>query len=317
MTVDVKAWADALRTKDNSYITAREFTANLPVMSLHAEGQLTDKLSTGGFQINRSAWNALSLDTKIKVARELGCRIDRTWLIRSIDSTVVAILGSDYTIVDHSVVADAVAECGVPCIEVFPNSPDLDEKIVYFRLVDEDMGYDLGDGKAGVLSVNVRNSEVGVSSIGADVGICRFENGKPYYMWSKDRLSVDSCIRHYSKDPDEVVKVIREILSEAPEIAQLHADMVMKMSKMVWMGWSETDLERYPKYVIENVESTNPKSVADVYMAICYALREVENAESRRRLERQAGAILTGESGLPSKGKTKTVGAGLCPLCGK
>ena len=315
--LDPLEWIKGLPDKRDEYVTAQEFTKDLPKMLPTAEAQLVSKLNVGGIELSKTAWNMLGDTLQREVARTLGAGIgDRQWLIRSEEGVVVAILGSNYTIIDNRVVAEAVAGCGLPCYDIWPAKPDMYTKIVYFKLVSREHQYYLHtktDYRPVWLAVNLRNSEVGSSAIAADIGFCRGDllTGDLSYMWSRSRVEVSACIRHYHNDPEQVIEVIKEILKEAPGIAQMHVDYIRLASSREWSGWDDND-DRFPEYVMDHVDSTNPKSAADVYFAICDALRRVENASQRRKLEMRAMSVVEGEySGVPDA----TV-VGSCPLCG-
>jgi hypothetical protein len=310
-------WAERLPDKSNKYVTAREFTENLPKMLPTAESQLVSKLNVADIKLSKTAWNALG-DLQEEVAKRLGALVgERQWLIRSEEGVVVAVLGSDYTIIDNRVVAEAVSKCDLPCYDIWPAKPDMYTRIVYFKLVSKEHQYYLhseDDYRPVWLAVNLRNSEVGSSAIAADIGFCRGDllTGNLSYMWSRRRIEVSACIRHCHNDPEQVVGVIEEILKEAPGIAQMHVDYIRLAANRKWDGWDDND-DRFPEYVMEHVDLTNPKSVADVYFAICDSLRQVENAMQRRKLEMRAMSVVEGGySGAPD-----AIIVGTCPLCGK
>ena len=316
--LDPMEWIKGLPDKRDEYVTARELTRDLPKMLPTAEAQLVAKLNVAGIKLSKVAWNVLDSDLQRQVAQVLGNYIgDRKWLIRSEKGTVVAVLGSDYTIIDNRVVAEAVAKCGLPCYNIWPPNPDMYTKIVYFKLVSREHQYYLHtktDYRPVWLAVNLRNSEVGSSAIAADIGFCRGDllTGDLSYMWSRKRVEVSACIRHYHNDPDQVMGVIKEILKEAPDIAQMHVDYVRLAANRKWDGWDDND-DRFPEYVMEHVNLSNPKSVADVYFAISDSLRQVENAMQRRKLEMMAVSVVEGGySGMPD-----AIVVGTCPLCGK
>lgn len=316
--LDPMEWIKGLPDKRDEYITAREFTQSLPEMLPTAEAQLVSKLNVAGIKLSKIAWNCLGSDLQGQIAKQLGMFIgDRQWLIRSEGGVVVAVLGSDYTIIDNRVVAEAVAGCGLPCYDIWPAKPDKHTKIVYFKLVSKKHQYYLHGAREYRpvwLAVNLRNSEVGSSAIAADIGLARGDllTGDVSYMWSRKRVEVSACIRHYHNDPHQVMMVIKEILKEAPGIAQMHVDYIRLAANRKWDGWDDDD-DRFPEYVMEHVDLTNPKSAADVYFAICDALRQIENAMQRRRLEMRAISVVEESySGTPD-----AMVVGTCPLCGK
>lgn len=309
--IDLSEYASRLRGKKNEYIKGGEFSRDLPPMTSVAESQLVSKLSVGNIRISATAWRKLSPDTRRTVARELGSGLQNVWLTRYVDGTCVAILGEDYTIIDHAMVTDAVAACGIPCVSAYPSAPDVETSVVFFRLVDESKKYDIGKGQEGYLSVLVRNSEIGMSALGADIGIV-FGDA---YMWAQAAISVSTHIRHYHNDAQKVAEVIKEILAEAPEIAGMHSDLIRETRQLPFFNWDSLN-NAFPKYVIEQVEAANPKTAGDVYLAICKALRDVENEEYRRQMERMALQVsIDGKVVDAAQPKDVTVGV-VCPLCG-
>lgn len=321
--VEPLEWIEGLPSKCDEYVTAQEFTTDLPLMTPSAEMQFVMKLNVAGIKLSKTAWNLLPLSLQMEVAESFGRYLgDREWLIRSEGGLCVAVLGPEYTIINNDIVAKAVAKCGLPCYDIWPWRPDAFTKTVYFKLVSRDHKYtleNLGFGPTPFwLAINLRNSEIGHSAIAADIGLCRGDviTGNLSYMWSKQKVEVSACIRHYYNDPDKVMGVIEEILTEAPGIVQMHIDYIKAAKSRKWHGWDEGD-DQFPQYVMEHVDSVNPKSVADVYFAICDSLREVENAMLRRRMEFQALAIMDRGRGMVVPGITTVVGRDICPMCGR